>query len=83
MNSAKLYIISAPSGAGKTTLARALIANNDQIEMSISHTTRQKRVGEVHGEDYYFVIQADFLEMVEQGSFLEYAEVYGNYYGTS
>jgi len=51
--------------------------------MSISHTTRQRRAGEVHGKDYFFTDQAEFLKMVDQGTFLEYAEVYGNYYGTS
>ena len=79
----KLFIISAPSGAGKTSLARALIANRNDTMMSISHTTRQRRAGEVDGVDYFFVSQKDFLEMVDSGIFLEYAEVYGNYYGTS
>lgn len=79
----KLFIISAPSGAGKTSLARALIANNDDIVMSVSHTTRQQRPGEVHGEDYFFVTQAEFLQMVDDNIFLEYAQVYGNYYGTA
>ena len=79
----KLFIISAPSGAGKTSLARALIANGRDIIMSVSHTTRQRRAGEVHGEDYFFVDQPEFLKMVDEGTFLEYAEVYGNYYGTS
>jgi guanylate kinase len=79
----KLFIISAPSGAGKTSLAQALIANSALTKMSISHTTRQQRGGEVDGQDYFFVDQAQFLEMVGQGIFLEYAEVYGNYYGTS
>jgi guanylate kinase len=79
----KLFIISAPSGAGKTSLARALIANGAHTKMSISHTTRQQRGGEVDGQDYFFVDQTTFLEMVGRGVFLEYAEVYGNYYGTS
>jgi len=79
----KLFIISAPSGAGKTSLARALIAGSKDVMMSISHTTRQRRAGETHGEDYFFVSQAEFLSMVDEGVFLEYAEVYGNYYGTS
>lgn len=79
----KLFIISAPSGAGKTSLARALIAGSKNVKMSISHTTRQRRAGEVHGEDYFFVSQSEFLSMVDSGVFLEYAEVYGNYYGTS
>jgi len=79
----KLFIISAPSGAGKTSLARALINGNDNIVMSVSHTTRQQRSGEVHGEDYFFVGEAEFLQMVDDGIFLEHAQVYGNYYGTS
>lgn len=79
----KLFIISAPSGAGKTSLARALIANTSDTRMSVSHTTRQQRSGEVDGEDYHFVDQATFLKMVDNGIFLEFAEVYGNYYGTS
>ena len=79
----KLIIISAPSGAGKTSLARALIANSDDIMMSISHTTRSQRAGEEDGKDYFFVSQPEFLSMVSDGVFLEYAEVYGNFYGTS
>jgi guanylate kinase len=80
---AKLFIISAPSGAGKTSLARALIANRKDTMMSISHTTRQRRADEVEGKDYFFVDQSTFLSMVDDGVFLEYAQVYGNYYGTS
>lgn len=79
----KLFIISAPSGAGKTSLARALIANNVNAMLSISHTTRQKRAGEHEGIDYYFVSQTEFIKMVGDQVFLEYAQVYGNYYGTS
>ena len=79
----KLFIISAPSGAGKTSLAQALIANVANAKMSISHTTRQRRSGEVDGVDYFFVSQSEFLSMTDDGVFLEYAEVYGNYYGTS
>ena len=79
----KLFIISAPSGAGKTSLARALIANSASVKMSISHTTRQRRTGEVDAVDYFYVSQPEFLTMVDEGVFLEHAEVYGNYYGTS
>ena len=79
----KLIIISAPSGAGKTSLARALIANSDDTKMSISHTTRSQRAGEEDGKDYFFVSQPEFLSMVGEQVFLEYAEVYGNFYGTS
>ena len=79
----KLFIISAPSGTGKTSLARALIANNPDAMMSVSHTTRQRRAGEVDGTDYFFVDQSEFVKMVSENVFLEYAQVYGNYYGTS
>ena len=79
----KLIIISAPSGAGKTSLARALIANSKDIMMSVSHTTRVQRAGEEDGKDYFFVSQPEFISMVSDGVFLEYAEVYGNFYGTS
>lgn len=79
----KLFIISAPSGAGKTSLAQALIANAANAKMSVSHTTRPRRASEVEGVDYFFVSKAQFLDMVDDGIFLEYAEVYGNYYGTS
>jgi guanylate kinase len=79
----KLFIISAPSGAGKTSLARALIANAANAKMSVSHTTRPRRASEVDGVDYFFVSKAEFLNMVDDSIFLEYAEVYGNYYGTS
>ncbi len=64
-------------------MARALLASSAESRMSISHTTRQRRAGEVNGEDYFFVDQAEFLQMVDDGVFLEYAQVYGNYYGTS
>lgn len=79
----KLFIISAPSGAGKTSLVRALIANASNCRMSVSHTTRQRRANEVEGEDYFYTSKDEFLEMTDQGIFLEYAQVYGNYYGTS
>ena len=79
----KLIIISAPSGAGKTSLARALIANSDDTKMSISHTTRSQRAGEENGKDYFFVSQPEFISMVGDEVFLEHAEVYGNFYGTS
>lgn len=79
----KLFIISAPSGAGKTSLSQALIANAANVKMSISHTTRQRRSGEVNGVDYFFISLPEFLSMTEEGIFLEHAEVYGNYYGTS
>jgi guanylate kinase len=79
----KLYIVSAPSGAGKTSLLKALTAKIESISTSISTTTRPKRSGEVEGTDYYFVSVEEFSSMIEQGDFLEHAEVFGNFYGTS
>jgi guanylate kinase len=79
----KLFIISAPSGAGKTSLARALIENSANAKMSVSHTTRPRRASEVEGVDYFFVSKAEFSSMIDENVFLEHAEVYGNYYGTS
>lgn len=78
-----LFIISAPSGAGKTSLIKALRARMRSLSVSISHTTRAQRSGEVHAKDYFFVSPAEFQSMVESQAFLEYAEVFGNYYGTA
>ena len=78
-----LYIISAPSGAGKTSLVKALLEEMDFIEVSVSHTTRAKRPGEREGIDYHFVDQDTFKKMVSEDQFLEHAEVFGNFYGTS
>ena len=78
-----LYIISAPSGAGKTSLVKALIENDASIQVSISHTTRPKRPAEVDGVNYHFTERERFIEMVGAGAFLEHAEVFGNFYGTS
>ncbi|MFU8788006.1 MAG: guanylate kinase [Methylobacter sp.] len=83
MNIGKLYIISAPSGAGKTSLVKQLVADLDQLSVSISHTTRPMRPGEVHGQDYYFVSAAEFQAMREQQAFLEHAQVFDNFYGTA
>lgn len=83
MNKARLFILSAASGTGKTSLARALAKRLPDVELSISHTTRAPRPGERHGVDYYFVTPADFDAMVARGEFLEHAEVFGNRYGTS
>lgn len=79
----RLFIISAPSGAGKTTLAKRLVDEVDDAVFSVSHTTRPMRDGEQHGVDYFFVDRDRFEHMVEAGEFLEYAEVFGNLYGTS
>ncbi len=78
-----LYIVSAPSGAGKTSLIRALMRRDPRIRFSVSHTTRPMRPGEVDGRDYHFVRRERFERMVREGAFLEHAEVFGNYYGTS
>ena len=78
-----LYIVSAPSGAGKTSLVKALIDLEPQIRVSVSHTTRAMRPGEVDGVNYHFVEREEFVKMIEHGDFLERAEVFGNLYGTS
>ncbi len=83
MSSGTLYILSAPSGAGKTSLLKALRERDGALQVSVSHTTRAMRPGEQDGVHYHFVDPARFLEMVEAGAFLEHAEVFGNYYGTS
>ncbi|MEO7622539.1 MAG: guanylate kinase [Gallionella sp.] len=81
--SGNLFIISAPSGAGKTSLVHALLNLNPHIDLSVSYTTRDPRSGEQDGKDYHFVSREDFLAMENRGEFLESAEVYGNLYGTS
>ncbi len=81
--SGNLFIVSAPSGAGKTSLVKALLAINAGIDVSVSYTSRAPRPGEVDGKDYHFVSRETFLTMMRHGDFLESAEVYGNLYGTS
>lgn len=78
-----LFIVSAPSGAGKTSLVRALIANDPGVGLSVSHTTRARRDGERDGDHYHFVTAAQFERMAGDGAFLEHATVFGNHYGTS
>lgn len=78
-----LYIVSAPSGAGKTSLVKALLDAQPQVRVSVSHTTRAIRPGEVDGVNYHFVRREEFLERLERNEFLEHAEVFGNLYGTS
>ncbi|MDC7829105.1 MULTISPECIES: guanylate kinase [Pseudomonas] len=78
-----LYIVSAPSGAGKTSLVKALLDALPDIRVSVSHTTRAMRPGETDGVNYHFVDCATFTNLLEHGDFLEHAEVFGNYYGTS
>ena len=78
-----LFVIAAPSGAGKTSLVRALMANHPGLKVSVSSTTRQMRPGEVNGIDYVFLSEADFLQKKDAGEFIEWAKVHGNFYGTS
>lgn len=78
-----LYIVSAPSGAGKTSLVAALVEKLPRLRISVSHTTRPRREGEVEGVNYHFTSRETFVRMVEEGRFLEHAEVFGNLYGTS
>jgi guanylate kinase len=78
-----LFIISSPSGGGKGTLIREVLRTVPNIGYSVSFTTRAKRDGEVHGNDYFFVKQPEFETLIEQDEFLEYASVHGNFYGTS
>ncbi|BAV32436.1 guanylate kinase [Sulfuricaulis limicola] len=82
-NKGKLFIFSAASGTGKTSLAKALVEHMPDVAFSVSHTTRAPRPGEQHGVHYYFVNQAQFDEMVAADRFLEHAKVFGNSYGTS
>ena len=83
MTKGSLYIVSAPSGAGKTSLVNAIVAQLSDVVVSVSHTTRKMREGEVDGENYHFVDQPHFQRMIDNGEFLEYASVFGNHYGTS
>lgn len=83
MSTGILYIVSAPSGAGKTSLVKALIDTMPQVRVSVSHTTRAMRPGEVDGVNYHFVAREQFVEMLEQNAFLEHAQVFDNLYGTS
>ena len=81
--SGKLYVVAAPSGAGKTTLVRLLLEREPGVHLSISYTTRSPRPGEADGREYHFVDVATFRAMLARGDFLEWAEVHGNFYGTS
>jgi len=78
-----LFVVSAPSGAGKTSLCRDVSQRLEGLQFSISHTTRPPRPGETNGKDYFFIEEADFKKKCEQGDFIEWAKVHGQYYGTS
>ncbi|HON45034.1 MAG TPA: AAA family ATPase, partial [Planctomycetota bacterium] len=82
MKQGKIYIISGPSGVGKTTICKELCNHIPRLRWSISATTRPQRLGEINGRDYYFLTQKQFSIKVEQNEFLEHAQVHGNYYGT-
>ena len=79
----QIYIISAASGTGKTTIVGQVLKLDPRLRLSISHTTRPVRQGEQHGQDYYFVSIEEFEQLIAKGEFLEYAQVYDNYYGTN
>ncbi|MBU0674340.1 MAG: guanylate kinase [Proteobacteria bacterium] len=83
MKHGALFIISAPSGAGKTTILKKIMAALPALGFSVSHTTRQARTGEIDGTDYHFVTRSYFQEMLQAQAFLEWAEVHDNFYGTS
>jgi guanylate kinase len=78
-----LFIVAAPSGGGKTSLVKKLMSSFNNIEVSISHTTRKKRPGEQQGKDYFFVDENEFITMIEHKAFIEYARVFNHFYGTS
>lgn len=78
-----LFIVSAPSGAGKTTICKKIIKTMDNVKTSVSYTTRKPRQGEVDNEDYSFISEKKFRGMIQKGEFVEWAEVHGNLYGTS
>lgn len=78
-----LFVVSAASGTGKTSLVKALLDRISNLHISVSHTTRPQRVGEVDGVHYHFIAKDDFVQQINEGRFIEYAEVFGNYYGTS
>ena len=83
MSAGNLFVVAAPSGAGKTTLVRHLLERDATVHLSISFTTRAPRAGEENGREYHFIDVLTFQKMVAAGEFLEWAEVHGNYYGTS
>ena len=83
MNKPRLFVVAAPSGGGKTSLIAALLDRDERVRLSVSHTTRSPRPGEIDGEHYHFVDDASFLKLVDEKAFLEHARVYDHWYGTS
>jgi guanylate kinase len=83
MATGNLFVVVAPSGTGKTSLVAELLRREPHLRLSISYTTRKPREGEAHGREYHFVAREEFERMIASGDFLEHANVYGNYYGTS
>lgn len=81
-NTGKLFVLSGPSGAGKGTICKRLLEETDKLDLSVSMTTRKPRIGETEGVSYFFTEKEVFQEHIKKGNLLEYAEVYGNYYGT-
>ena len=81
--SARPFVVAAPSGTGKTTVCRSVVGRDPRVELSVSHTTRERRPGEEDGNAYHFVSREEFQRLVDAGSFLEWAEYHGNRYGTS
>ena len=82
MSKGKLFVISGPSGTGKGTICKELLSRSDSMRLSISMTTRGPREGEVHGVHYFFAERDEFISLINEGGFIEYADVYGNFYGT-
>ena len=78
-----MFVLSSPSGVGKTTLTKKISQNNKNFLISISHTTRKPRVNEVNGKDYFFINEKDFNKLINESSFFEYAKIFDNYYGTT
>ena len=81
-NKGMMFVLSSPSGAGKTTLTKKIAENNSDFEISISHTTRKSRPNEINGKDYHFVSKEEFNNLVRRNSFFEYANIFDNHYGT-
>ena len=77
-----MFVLSSPSGVGKTTLAKKLAKNNANFTISISHTTREPRPDEINGKDYYFINNEEFDFLIKSNNFFEYAKIFNNYYGT-